>query len=74
MQRRDLFKEAGLGAAVAATSQFTSAQSADAAILGSWYYRSVVPEIFAPSPIPAPHSEAIVIGSGFGAVERPGTT
>ncbi|OYD70284.1 GMC oxidoreductase [Rhodococcus sp. OK302] len=74
MQRRNFLKAAGVGVAVTATTTLTSTAVGHAAPsprhalpMGADHYRNLVPELFVPSP-PAPaHSEAIVIGSGFGA-------
>ncbi|MCJ0906292.1 GMC oxidoreductase [Rhodococcus sp. ARC_M6] len=73
MQRRNFLKAAGAGATVAATTLTSTAvghaapSPQHALPMGSDHYRNLVPELFVPSP-PAPaHSEAIVIGSGFGA-------
>ncbi|MES9517926.1 GMC oxidoreductase [Rhodococcus erythropolis] len=74
MQRRDFFKAAGMGAAVAAATPLMSTSISHAAPaplrelpMGADHYRALVPELFAPSPTPPEHSEAIVVGSGFGA-------
>ncbi len=74
MQRRDFFKAAGMGAAVAAATPLMSTSISHAAPaplrelpMGADHYRALVPELFAPSPTPPEHSEAIVAGSGFGA-------
>ncbi|MDZ7913450.1 MAG: GMC oxidoreductase [Rhodococcus sp. (in: high G+C Gram-positive bacteria)] len=72
MQRRDFLRTAGIGAAVAAVAPLASTPTVHAAParelpMGNSYYRRLVPELFVPSPIPAQHTEAIVIGSGFGA-------
>ena len=74
MQRRDFFKAAGAGAAVAAATPLISTSTSHATPaplralpMGADHYRALVPELFAPSPTPPEHSEAIVIGSGFGA-------
>lgn len=72
MQRRSFLKAAGVGAAVAATTTVTSTAVSHATPrhtlpMGMDHYRNLVPELFDPSPVPQQHSEAIVIGSGFGA-------
>lgn len=74
MQRRDFFKAAGARAAVAAATPLMSTSTSHATPaplralpMGADHYRALVPELFAPSPTPPEHSEAIVIGSGFGA-------
>lgn len=74
MQRRDFFKAAGMGAAVAAATPLMSTSISHAAPaplrelpMGADHYRALVPELFAPSLTPPEHSEAIVVGSGFGA-------
>ena len=74
MQRRDFFKAAGAGAAVAAATPLMSTSTSHATPaplralpMGADHYRALVPELFVPSPTPPEHSEAIVIGSGFGA-------
>lgn len=73
MQRRDFVKAAGLAAVAAATPMVSTsiAGAAPAPLralpMGADHYRALVPELFEPSPIPREHSEAIVIGSGFGA-------
>lgn len=74
MQRRDFFKAAGMGAAVAAATPLMSTSISHAAPaplrelpMGADHYRALVPELFTPSPTPPDHSEAIVVGSGFGA-------
>ena len=74
MQRRDSSNAAGMGAAVAAATPHMSTSNSHAAPaplrelpMGADHYRALVPELFAPSPTPPEHSEAIVVGSGFGA-------
>ncbi|MDG3016955.1 GMC oxidoreductase [Speluncibacter jeojiensis] len=68
MYRRAFLKSAGAGVAAAALAQaFGSSRPAQALPIGIDSYRRMVPELFAPPPLPPAHSEVIVVGSGFGA-------
>ncbi|MGC0364125.1 cholesterol oxidase [Rhodococcus sp. 27YEA15] len=74
MQRRHFLKAAGVGVVAAGAAPVLSTVPSAAAPapqrtlpVGVDHYRSLVPELFEPSPVPRAHSEAIVIGSGFGA-------
>ncbi|MBP2187952.1 GMC oxidoreductase [Nocardia goodfellowii] len=68
VRRRALFKAAGVAAVLGAAGPTLSAGTATAANpSGPGQFREWVPEIFAPLADPPEHTEAIVIGSGFGA-------
>lgn len=72
MDRRALFKAAGAAALIGAAGSATGAVRPSlprAAAQPVWHelFRQWVPEIFAPIPDPPEHSEAIIVGSGFGA-------
>ncbi|MGF6881452.1 cholesterol oxidase [Nocardia sp. GAS34] len=71
MRRRALIKAAGMAALLGATGTaagaVTGAGPATADPVWNDLFRHWVPEIFAPLPDPPEHSEAIIIGSGFGA-------
>ncbi|MEU8894945.1 GMC oxidoreductase [Nocardia sp. NPDC048505] len=68
MRRRALFKAAGVAAVLGAAGPALSAGRAVAANpAGPGQFQQWVPEIFAPLPDPPEHTQAIVIGSGFGA-------
>ncbi|MEV6274505.1 GMC oxidoreductase [Nocardia sp. NPDC051832] len=68
MRRRALFKAAGVAAVLGAAGPTLSAGTAQAANpAGPGQFRQWVPEIFAPLADPPEHTQAIVIGSGFGA-------
>lgn len=66
MDRRSFLKLSAAGATVAGLgSAYTAGPSTALPPLRGKYER-LVPEIFRPVPVPRQHSEAIVIGSGFG--------
>ncbi|APE33580.1 cholesterol oxidase [Nocardia mangyaensis] len=68
MDRRAFIRSSALGATLGVASVLTAAPSptvADDDTLAA-FYRTVVPEIFAPLPDPPQHCPTIVIGSGFG--------
>lgn len=70
MRRRAVLKAAGLAALLGGVGTETVMRGAGAATanpLWNALFQAWVPEIFAPLPDPPDHSEAIVIGSGFGA-------
>nr|WP_308162872.1 GMC oxidoreductase [Nocardia alni] len=67
MHRRALMKVAGAAVLLGAATSVTGGGRASADPVWDDLFRHWVPEIFAPLPDPAEHSEAIVIGSGFGA-------
>ncbi|WP_067825554.1 GMC oxidoreductase [Nocardia inohanensis] len=70
MRRRAVFKAAGLAALLAGVGSgaaLRGAGTASADVLWNALFQSWVPEIFAPLADPPEHTEAIVIGSGFGA-------
>lgn len=69
MRRRAVLKAAGLAALLAGvgTGAATRGAGPASAILWETLFQEWVPEIFAPLADPPEHTEAIVIGSGFGA-------
>ncbi len=67
VHRRALMKAAGAAVLLGATTGVAGMGRASADPVWSDLFQHWVPEIFAPLPDPAEHSEAIVIGSGFGA-------
>ncbi|MET8795293.1 GMC oxidoreductase [Nocardia sp. NPDC004568] len=72
MDRRALFKAAGAAALIGAVGSAVPRSEVAlprAAAEPIWHelFAQWVPEIFAPVPAPPEHTEAIVIGSGFGA-------
>ena len=68
MNRRNFVRAAGIaGTAAAATLLGGTAHRAAAAPVLDSMYAQFVPEIYAPVPSAPDHSEAIVVGSGFGA-------
>ncbi|WP_306364312.1 GMC oxidoreductase [Nocardia sp. CC227C] len=70
MRRRAVLKAAGLAALLAGVgtgAAMRGAGPASANFLWHALFEAWVPEIFAPLPDPPEHTEAIVIGSGFGA-------
>lgn len=67
MRRRVLMKAAGMAALLGAATAMTGTGTATADPVWDDLFQHWVPEIFAPLPDPPEHSEAIVIGSGFGA-------
>ncbi|WP_327143228.1 GMC oxidoreductase [Nocardia sp. NBC_01327] len=70
MRRRAVLKAAGLAALLAGAGSGAAVRGAGVASanpLWNALFQAWVPEIFAPLPDPPEHSEAIVIGSGFGA-------
>ncbi|GAB4582493.1 GMC oxidoreductase [Nocardia sp. IFM 10818] len=70
MRRRAVLKAAGVAALLAGVGTGTAARGAGTASANPVWnalFAEWVPEIFAPLPNPPEHSEAIVIGSGFGA-------
>ncbi|GAB2526724.1 GMC oxidoreductase [Nocardia heshunensis] len=70
MRRRAVLKAAGMAALLAGVgtgAAYRGAGTASADPLWNALFQAWVPEIFAPLPDPPEHSEAIVIGSGFGA-------
>ncbi|GAA4481552.1 GMC oxidoreductase [Rhodococcus olei] len=70
MDRRAFLRSVG-GAALLAPAVLGPAaltpRDAAALPVGPDTYRRLVPELFAEPPTPPPHSEALVVGSGFGA-------
>ncbi|WP_231895146.1 GMC oxidoreductase [Gordonia sp. 852002-10350_SCH5691597] len=66
MDRRAFLKMSIAGAAAGGIAEIFGAGKVLAAPSAHGRYESVVPEIFMPVPAPRQHSEAIVIGSGFG--------
>ncbi|WP_405133884.1 GMC oxidoreductase [Nocardia sp. NBC_01388] len=70
MRRRAVLKAAGLAALLAGAGSGAAVRGAGVASanpLWNALFQAWVPEIFAPLADPPEHSEAIVIGSGFGA-------
>ncbi|WP_405487985.1 GMC oxidoreductase [Nocardia sp. NBC_00511] len=70
MRRRAVLKAAGVAALMAGVGSgaaLRGAGPASANPLWNALFQAWVPEIFAPLPDPPEHTEAIVIGSGFGA-------
>ncbi|WP_308014477.1 GMC oxidoreductase [Nocardia coffeae] len=71
MYRRAFMKAAGaamlLGAAGSATAGVSGSTRASAGPIWDDLFRHWVSEIFAPLPDPPDHTEAIIVGSGFGA-------
>ncbi|GAA5047708.1 GMC oxidoreductase [Nocardia callitridis] len=67
MRRRTFFKAAGTAAMLGAAGTELSGVPAGADPMWASLFRDWVPEIFAPLADPPEHTEAIVIGSGFGA-------
>ncbi|MEU6582670.1 GMC oxidoreductase [Nocardia sp. NPDC046763] len=70
MRRRAVLKAAAFAALLAGVGTGTAGRGAGPASanpLWNALFQAWVPEIFAPLPDPPEHSEAIVIGSGFGA-------
>lgn len=70
MRRRAVLKAAGIAALLAGAGSgaaLRGAGTASADVLWNALFQSWVPEIFAPLADPPEHTEAIVIGSGFGA-------
>ncbi|WP_330183924.1 GMC oxidoreductase [Nocardia sp. NBC_01503] len=70
MRRRAIFKAAGAAALLAGMGSGVAARGTGAASANPVWntlFQAWVPEIFAPLPDPPEHTEAIVIGSGFGA-------
>ncbi|MBF6333402.1 GMC oxidoreductase [Nocardia transvalensis] len=67
MRRRALLKAAGAAALLGAASTGFGRGSASADIVWNELFRNWVPEIFAPLPDPPEHTEAVIVGSGFGA-------
>lgn len=65
-RRRFLFAAGVAGAAVGAGLRISPQANALVEPIGAAAYRLIVPEIFAPLPDPPEHTEAIIIGSGFG--------
>ncbi len=65
MDRRAFLR--GVGAAALLGGTAWAAPHASALPIGPDGYRRLVPEVFAAPPTPRPHSDALVIGSGFGA-------
>ncbi|MCM6772671.1 GMC oxidoreductase [Nocardia sp. CDC159] len=67
MRRRAFLKAAGAAALLGAAGTGLGAGSAAADPVWHGLFRQWVPEIFAPLPDPPEHTEAIIVGSGFGA-------
>lgn len=67
MKRRALFQAAGAAALIGAAGTMSAQPRAAAQPMWHDLFREWVPEIFAPIPDPPEHTEAIIIGSGFGA-------
>ncbi|WP_170264290.1 GMC oxidoreductase [Nocardia uniformis] len=69
LRRRAVLKAAGIAALLAGVGTGASTRGAGpaSAVLWEELFKEWVPEIFAPLPDPPEHTEAIVIGSGFGA-------
>ncbi len=67
MRRRAFLKAAGAAALLGAAGTGYRTGSAVAEPVWNELFKQWVPEIFAPLPDPPEHTEAIVIGSGFGA-------
>jgi cholesterol oxidase len=67
VHRRAFLKAAGAAALLGVAGAVPGAGSAAADPAWNELYRGWVPEIFAPQPDPPEHTEAIVVGSGFGA-------
>ncbi|MCX4093717.1 GMC oxidoreductase [Nocardia sp. alder85J] len=65
--RRRVFLRAAAAAALSGAAGMYRAGGASADATWDNLFRGWVPEIFAPLPDPPEHSEAIVVGSGFGA-------
>ncbi|MFF0489434.1 GMC oxidoreductase [Nocardia sp. NPDC004068] len=67
MRRRAFLKAAGAAALLGAAGAGFRPGSAAADPVWNDLFRQWVPEIFAPLPDPPEHTEAVVVGSGFGA-------
>jgi cholesterol oxidase len=70
VDRRSFLKAAGAAGVVAGAGGVAGVATAPAASAGAFEvatYRLMVPEIFTPVPDPPSHTQAVVIGSGFGA-------
>lgn len=67
MRRRAFLQASGAAVLLGATGAWRGVGSATANPVWNDLFRNWVPEIFAPLPDPPAHTEAIVVGSGFGA-------
>ncbi|WP_227984906.1 GMC oxidoreductase [Nocardia spumae] len=67
MHRRGFLQAAGAAAVLGVAGALRGVGPAAADPLWNELFRGWVPEIFAPLPDPPEHTEAIVVGSGFGA-------